>query len=66
MTPTETARRSDSLYYSGTHKRELCDMVAHREADIQERDELIRSLRHLVAQMHDCVERMREQVGKAD
>ena len=33
MTPTEQARRSDSLYQGSINRRELCDMVAHLEAD---------------------------------
>jgi hypothetical protein len=42
MTPTEMARRSDSLYMDtkNMHRRQLCDMVAHRETDIEDlRDE---------------------------
>lgn len=31
MTPTEKARRSDSLYYGEVSRRTLCDMVAERE-----------------------------------
>lgn len=33
MTPTETARRSDALYYDRITRRELCDMTANAEAD---------------------------------
>lgn len=36
MTPTEQARRSDSLYYGEITRRELCNLVAHMEADIEE------------------------------
>jgi len=45
VTPTEQARRSDALYtdYSGkADRRRLCDMVAHREADIED----LRALAH--------------------
>lgn len=39
MTPTEQARRSDALFFANVPRRELCDMVAHREADLDlERD----------------------------
>lgn len=36
MTPTEQARRSDSLFYGQVSRRELCDMIAHRESDLEE------------------------------
>lgn len=45
MTPTEQARRSDALYTDNSGKadrRKLCDMVAHREADIED----LRALAH--------------------
>lgn len=38
MTPTQMARRSDALYADGTcgmTRRVLCDMVAQREADLE-------------------------------
>lgn len=38
MTPTQIARRSDALYADGTcgmTRRVLCDMVAQREADLE-------------------------------
>ncbi len=35
MTPTQIARRSDSLYWANVPRRELCDMIAHREADLK-------------------------------
>lgn len=47
MTPTQIARRSDALYADGTcgmTRRVLCDMVAHREADMEELQELSREL----------------------
>ena len=39
MTPTQIARRSDALYADGTcgmTRRVLCDMVAQREADLED------------------------------
>lgn len=45
MTPTQMARRSDALYADGTRgmtRRVLCDMVAQREADIEELHGLVR------------------------
>lgn len=36
MTPTEQARRSDSLFYGQVSRRELCDMIAHRESDLED------------------------------
>lgn len=47
MTPTEQARRSDALYidYSGkADRRRLCDMIAHREADIEDLQALAREM----------------------
>lgn len=53
MTPTQIARRSDSLYADGScgiTRRVLCDMVAQRESDIeQERSDNAR-LRELLRQ----------------
>lgn len=45
MTPTDKSRRSDALYADGTcgmTRRVLCDMVAQREADIDELRGLVR------------------------
>ena len=44
VTTTEQARRSDALYNDNVsmHRRDLCDMVAHREADIED----LRALAH--------------------
>lgn len=38
MTPTEKAKRSDALYYAtaGATRRVLCEMVANREADLED------------------------------
>jgi len=44
LTETEIARRSDSLYYDNSmaaHRRNLCDMIAQREAEIEDlKDEI--------------------------
>lgn len=44
MTPTDKARRSDSLYYDtdAVNRRNLCDMIANREADIEDLRDLVR------------------------
>lgn len=47
MTPTDKARRAESLYQDRA-KRELADMVVHREADIED-------LRGLVRDALSCV-----------
>lgn len=38
MTATEKAKRSDALYYEtySVNRRVLCDMIANREADIED------------------------------
>lgn len=38
MTPTERAKRSDALYYEtvSVTRRVLCDMIANREADLED------------------------------
>lgn len=44
MNATERARRSDALYRDDAkmHRRDLCDMVAQREAEIAELRSLVR------------------------
>ena len=44
MTATERAKRSDALYYEtvSVTRRVLCDMIANREADIDELRGLVR------------------------
>lgn len=44
MTATERAKRSDALYYEtyGVNRRVLCDMIANREADIEDLRNLVR------------------------
>lgn len=36
MTPTDKARRSDSLHYDHIGRRTLCDMIANLESDLEE------------------------------
>lgn len=62
MTPTEKARRAESLYQDKT-KRELADMVVHREADLEDARvenaklrELLRDVRALRWSGYDCTE----------
>lgn len=47
MTPTQKGRRSDALYMDtrATHRRQLCDMVVNREADIEDLKEEMYGLR---------------------
>jgi len=47
VTPTEKARRSDSLYFDNVKRRSLCDLIANLEA---ERDEL----RGLAFRLYEC------------
>ncbi len=44
MTATERAKRSDALYYEtvSVNRRVLCDMIANREADMEELRNLVR------------------------
>ena len=54
MTPTQIARRSDALYADGTcgmTRRVLCDMVAQKEADLEDAREEYAKLRELCADM---------------
>lgn len=48
MTATERARRSDSLYYGRVTRRELCDMVASREAEAGRLRREVERLRRVV------------------
>ena len=44
MTATERAKRSDALYYEtvSVTRRVLCDMIANREADLEDLRSLVR------------------------
>ena len=46
MTATERAKRSDALYYEtvSVTRRVLCDMIANREADLEDARESVRRL----------------------
>lgn len=46
MTPTEEAKRSNALYMdtTSTHRRNLCDMIAHRESRIEQLEDLYRDM----------------------
>lgn len=49
MTPTEQARRSDALFYAHVSRRELCDMIAHRESDLEDERRASGYLRDMAA-----------------
>ena len=58
MTPTQIARRSDALYADGTcgmTRRVLCDMVAQKEADLEDAREEYAKLRELVKDFDKCL-----------
>lgn len=46
MTPTEKAKRADALYYAteSTNRRSLCEMIANREADLEDARESVNRL----------------------
>jgi hypothetical protein len=56
MTPTERAKRSDALYYetASVTRRVLCDMIANREADLEDAREDNAKLRELVSGLEHC------------
>lgn len=41
MAATSEAKRSDALYYGEVNRRELCNMVAHLEADLAQMEKLV-------------------------
>lgn len=45
MTATERARRSDALHYGDVKRRELCDIIALREDEIEHLRAEVASLR---------------------
>ncbi len=69
MTPTERAKRSDALYYetASVNRRVLCDMVANREADLEDARESVRRLMtqrdERLARAETDAERLRELVA---
>ena len=58
MDKKEIARRSDALYADGVryHRRDLCDMIAYREADIKQLKEENVKLRELASGLHQCLD----------
>lgn len=58
MTATERAKRSDSLYYEtvSVTRRVLCDMIANREADLEDARADNAKLRELVEDMHAALQ----------
>lgn len=56
MTPTERAKRSDALYYEtvSVTRRVLCDMIANREADLDDAQAENAKLRELVRAAYNC------------
>ena len=56
MTPTERAKRSDALYYEtvSVNRRVLCDMIANREADLEDALAENAKLRELISVMAYC------------
>lgn len=58
MTPTQIARRSDALYADGTRgmtRRVLCDMVAQREADLEDARAENAKLREYIERKRDLM-----------
>jgi hypothetical protein len=61
MTPTQIARRSDALYADGTcgmTRRVLCDMVAQREADLEDAKAESAKLRTFIDLKETCWKRV--------
>ena len=66
MNATERARRSDALYRDDVklHRRDLCDMVAQREAEIAELRELEDENARLRSCLSDDAENARQIMGE--
>lgn len=62
MTPTQKGRRSDALYMDTrtTHRRQLCDMVVNREADIEDLKEEIYGLQCDIGRLENENAELRE------
>lgn len=60
MTATERAKRSDALYYEtvSVTRRVLCDMVVHREADLEDARAENAKLRELAERTWKSAERL--------
>ena len=61
MTPTEIGRRVESLYRSALNKRNLCDMVAYKEADLEALALKATALEGLVWDMYDVMSEVSEE-----
>lgn len=67
MTPTQIARRSDALYADGScgmTRRVLCDMVAQREADIEDARAECAKLSTQLADVTESMGRVEERCAK--
>lgn len=66
MTPTERAKRSDALYYEtvSVNRRVLCDMVANREADLEDAQAKNAKLRELVADAMAALRVAEDELGR--
>lgn len=62
MTPTQKGRRSDALYMDTrtTHRRQLCDMVVNREADIEDLKEEMYGLQCDIGRLENENAKLRE------
>ena len=68
MTATERAKRSDALYYEtvSVTRRVLCDMVANREADLEDARAENAKLRKLAVGMYGMLEMVDKMLGNHD
>ena len=66
MTPTQKGRRSDALYMDTrtTHRRQLCDMVVNREADIEDLKEEIYGLQCDIGRLENENTKLQEQMER--
>lgn len=44
MNSTDMGKRSDALFYDHINRRELCDMIANRERDLEALNDTIRTI----------------------
>lgn len=50
---TRIYKRSDALYYSTIKRRELCDMIAHLESDLEQERERSERYKKATEDRHD-------------
>lgn len=57
MTATERARRADALYFdtNSIHRRQLCEMVANRESDLEDARAVIHGYKEQVVALSGLV-----------